>query len=174
MKKVHAVSVVLAFAGGIVIGYAASVPRSVPALFTGKAPREAASALLETAHGQAEDGSWENIAVARVYYLMGEKQKAGEILDHVLAGKLKGNDWIRIGRLYAEAGEWPKAKEAFDKAIVLEPKDAEYAAEVGAYYNLNGDRARAEELFARSFARKGDNVWNTLNVAGSYVGVRPQ
>jgi hypothetical protein len=39
---------------------------------------------------------------------------------------------------------------------------------------MRGDRARAEELFAKSFAKKPDEVWNTLNVAGSYVGVEPQ
>jgi tetratricopeptide (TPR) repeat protein len=174
MKRGRIVGIVVAFAGGIVVGFASSSPRSTPALYAGKAAHEAALSLLEVARGQAGDGSWENIGVARVYYLMGEKQKAREILDRVMAGKLKGNDWIRIGRLYAEAGQWPKAKDAFDKAVAMEPKDAEYAAEVGAYYNLNGDRDHAEELFARSFARKDDEVWNTLNAAGSYVGVRPQ
>lgn len=174
MKRAHAISLVLASAGGIVIGFAASAARSTLALYTGRAPRDAALALLDTAKWQAGNGSWENIAVARVYYLVGEKQKGTEILDHVMSGKLKGNDWIRIGRLYADAGEWPKDCDAFDKAIAMEPKDAEFAAEAGAYYTLNVDRVRAEALLAKSFARKDDEVWNTLDVAGSYVGVRPQ
>ena len=174
MKGSRFLAVAIAFAGGIVVGVAASAPRSVPALYAGKSPKEAAQALLEVAQGQAGGGSWENIGVARVHVLMGETQRGQEILDRVVAGKVKANDWIRIARLWAEAKDWPKARDAFEKAIALDPKDAEYAAEYGAWCNLNGDRARAEELFARSFQLKGDEVWNTANVAGSYVGVPPQ
>jgi Leu/Phe-tRNA-protein transferase len=42
---------------------------------------------------------------------------------------------------------------------------------VGAYYNLHGDRAKAEELFDRSFAQASVEVWHTVNLAGSYLGV---
>jgi len=174
MKRVHIAGVAVAFAAGVVVGVAASSPKSAPALYTGKTPKEAAAALLAVAEAQAGKGSWENIAVARAYILMGDTAKGGQILDHVVAGKTKGNDWIRIGRLWHEAGDWAKAKAAFEKALALEPDDAEYQAEVGGWYNLGGDRARAEELFAKSFAKKPDEVWNTLNVAGSYVGVEPQ
>ena len=54
------------------------------------------------------------------------------------------------------------------------PSPADYQAEIGAFYNLHGDRARAEELFARSFAKDPSDVWATANAAGSYVNVRPQ
>jgi len=40
-------------------------------------------------------------------------------------------------------------------------------------YNLKGDRAKAEELFDRSFAVESGEVWATTNVAGSYIGVPP-
>jgi tetratricopeptide (TPR) repeat protein len=174
MKRVHVAGVVLVFAAGVVVGLAASSPKSAPALYSGKPPREAAAALLGVAEGQAGKGSWENIAVARGYLLMGDTARGGEILDRVLAGKMKGNDWMRVGRLWGEAGDWDKAKAAFEKALAADPDDAEYHAEVGAWYNLHGDRARAEELFAKSLAKKSDEVWNTLNIAGSYVGVKPQ
>lgn len=52
-------------------------------------------------------------------------------------------------------------------------KDAPWLAEIGAYYNLNGDRAKAEEYFARSLALESDEVWSTADMAGSYVGVVP-
>ncbi len=45
-----------------------------------------------------------------------------------------------------------KARSAFDKAIAMAPKDEDWQAEVGAYYNLQGDREKAEELFQRSFS----------------------
>ncbi len=174
MNRVHIAGGAVAFAAGVVVGIAASSPSSDPTLYTGKAPKEAAAALLAVAEGQAGKGSWENIAVARGYILMGDPAKGGQILDRALAGKIKGNDWIRVGRLWNEAGDWGKAQAAFEKALAAAPDDAEYQAEVGAWYNLHGDRARAEVLFAKSFGKKPDEVWNTLNVAGSYVGVRPQ
>ncbi len=174
MRRIHVAALAGAFVLGAVVGLAGSAARSTPALYTGKAPRDAALALLAVAEGQAGKGSWENIGVARGYLLMGEKDKAQAILDRVMAGKMKKDDWLRVGRLYDEAKQWEKARDAFEKALALDPKDAEYAAEIGAWYNLHGDRSRAEELFARSFQLKGDEVWNTLNVAGSYVGIRPQ
>jgi len=174
MKKVLAALVVFAFLGGVAVGVASSAAKSDPSLFTGKSPKEAALALLAVAQSQAGKGSWENIGIGRVYYLMGDKAGGQAIFDRVTAGKIKESDWMRLGRVYEEAKEWEKAKAAFDKALSLDPKDAEKLAEIGAYYNLRGDRAKAEELFARSFQSKSDEVWNTLNVAGSYVGVRPQ
>jgi len=174
MRTAHSIGIVLVFVAGVAAGLAAAGARSSPDLYAGKKPREAALGLLDVAREQAGKGSWENIGVARVYLLMGEKAKAEEILNKVRGGKMKKDDWLRIGRLYEEAGEWDKAKEAFDKALSLDAKDAEYRAEIGAYYNLHGDREHAEELFAKSFEIKPDEVWNTVNVAGSYVKVRPQ
>jgi len=156
-------------AGAIAVLAASKVARSDKALFEGKQPKEAALEMLAVAESQAEKGTWERIGVARVYYLMGEKAKAGEILDMLMQEKLKADDWIRLGSLYAEAGEWARAEEAFEKALAMDPKDPDYPAE----YNLKGDRAKAEELFAKSFSLKADEVWNTLNVAGSYVGIKP-
>ena len=133
-------------AGAIAVLAASKVARSDKALFEGKQPKEAALEMLAVAESQAEKGTWERIGVARVYYLMGEK---------------------------AKAGEWARAEEAFEKALAMDPKDPDYPAEAGAWYNLKGDRAKAEELFAKSFSLKADEVWNTLNVAGSYVGIKP-
>ncbi|MGE5235999.1 MAG: tetratricopeptide repeat protein [Acidobacteriota bacterium] len=174
MRRGIIVGIVAAFAVGVVTGLVASTAKADKSLFENVGPREAAANLLGVAQLQAGKGSWENIGVARVYYLMGEKDHAREILDRVMKGKLKESDWMRIGRLYAEANEWPQAKEAFDKAIEAEPKDGGNLAEVGAWYNLHGDRAHAEELFGRAFGRKDDDVWVTANVAGSYVGVKPE
>jgi hypothetical protein len=41
------------------------------------------------------------------------------------------------------------------------------AAEIGAHYQLKGDRAKAEERFKRSFSAEGGNRYNTLRAAGS-------
>jgi tetratricopeptide (TPR) repeat protein len=175
MKKAHALLVVAGFALGVAVGVAASATKKTePLMYTGKSPKDAALGLLPAAISQAGNGSWENIAVGRVYYLMGDKADGQGIFDRVIAKKVKDNDWMRIGRVYVEANEWDKAKAAFDKALALDPKHEGNLTEVGAWYNLHGDRQTAEELFTRAFKSKPDEIWYTVNAAGSYVGVKPQ
>ena len=130
-------------------------------------------ALLATAKQQAEAGSWENIHLARVYYLSGKKDEAESIIKSVLLKDSKAGEWIRIGRIYYQAGEWDKARESFENVINLAPKDEDWLAEIGAYYNLQGGREKAEELFGRSIER-GSHLKNTLAIAGSYIGVEPR
>ncbi|HEY0781400.1 MAG TPA: tetratricopeptide repeat protein [Thermoanaerobaculia bacterium] len=164
----------VAFVLGTAFGVAAAKKGAVdPNVYTGKKPKEAAAALLDLARIQAEKGSWENIGVGRVYYLSGQKAEGQAIFDSVTAKKAEGGDWIRIGRVYWEAGEWDKAKVAFDKVLQDNPKDEDWLAEIGAYYQLKGDRAKAEELFTRSFKGEPTKLWNTLRAAGSYLGLKP-
>ena len=66
-----------------------------------------------------------------------------------------------------------RAKELFDQYIAKHPKDDKGLSEVGAYYLLKGDRAKAEELFDKSF-RLEEEVWSTVNAAGAYLGLPPQ
>lgn len=161
------------FTLGIAIGAIAAKKGIDPSTYHTKSKQDAASALTDIAKTQAGKGSWENIGVGRVLYLSGKKAEGQAIFDSVTSKKAEGGDWIRIGRVYYEANEWDKAKAAFDKALKMEPNDAPWLAEVGAYYNLKGDRAKAEELFDRSFNVESGEVWNTANIAGSYAGVQP-
>ncbi len=174
MRTKRVVAVLAVFTAGVAVGVVATAAKSFDtSLFLGKEPKAAALALLDQAKEQAGKGSWENLAVARTYYLMGEEGRAGSIFDQVTSGKMKEEDWMRLGRIYAEGDDWDQARQAFEKALDADPKDAENLAEVGAWYNLHGDRAKAEELFVRAFERKPDEVWVTVDVASSYVGVRP-
>jgi tetratricopeptide (TPR) repeat protein len=175
MRKGYVVPLLLAFAIGVVAGVAASSGEKVaPVMYEGKTPKDAALGLLTAALKQAGKGSWENIAVGRVYYLMGDKTEGQAIFDRVIATKMKKDDWMRLGRVYVEAKEWDKAKAAFDKALALDPKDEGNLSEVGGWYNLHGERQTAEELFTKAFKTKPDEIWYTVNAAGSYVGVKPQ
>lgn len=141
-------------------------------LYHSQSKEDAAKALLREAMVQADDGSWERIAIGRVYYLGGMKPEGQAIFDQVLADA-EASDLFRVARVYAEAGEWTRAKPLFDEAIRLEPKDETWLAEVGAYYMLNGDRETAESLFDRSFKRDTE-LWATVSAAGAYLGVEPQ
>jgi len=168
------------FVAGVVVGMLAGVTvtwagRKVvdPGLYIDAEPRDAGRALLALAREDAGSGSWERIAVARCYILGGERQLGEEIIAEVLAGKPEVSDWMRIGRLWAEAGEWEPAREAFDRVVEAKPKDGDRLAEIGAYHNLHGDREKAEELFLRSFESEADDYENLAIAGGSYLGVRP-
>jgi tetratricopeptide (TPR) repeat protein len=173
MKVRNAVVISLVFVLGAVAGFAAK--KGVDAsMYQSKSKQEAAKALLDIARVQAGKGSWEQLGVARVYYLGGMKAEGQKIIDTITAGKkVEGSDWLRVGRIYYEAKEWDKAKAAFDKAILLDPKQDKWLAEIGSYYLLKGDRAKAEELFGKSFGIESGEVWNTANIAGAYLGIEP-
>lgn len=165
-----AVAFVLGTASGV---YAAKKVTVSPGLYAGKPPQEAAANLLVAAKALAEKGSWENIAVGRVYYLSGKKAEGQAIFDAAAGSKGDPGDLIRIGRVYYEAGEWDKARAAFDKVLQLKPDDEDWLAEIGAYYVLQGDRAHGEELFTRSFKREPNSIWNALRAAAAYLKVAP-
>ena len=177
MKKLAIPTIIATFLLGTVVGVWAAKSKATipPDTYSGKSPKEAAAALLPLAKQSAGDGSWERIFVGRVYYLGGQKAEGQAIFDAVAAGKkVDGGDWFRIGKVYFEADQWDKAKAAFDKVLVTDPDDADWLAEIGSYYNLKGDRAKAEEYFAHSFKLKSDDVQNIARAAGSYVGVVPR
>ncbi len=155
---------------GLVLAKGLPVER---AIYEGKAPREAAKALLGLAESQAGKGTWELIGVGRVYYLSGDKTQGQAFFDRVLQNKPGKDDLDRIARVYAEAGDWDKAVPLFQSVLAKDPEDDSEQVFVGALYNLKGDRVKAEELFRAGFSRKADNVWKTLDAAGSYVGVHP-
>lgn len=159
------------FVMGAPAGFAAQ--KIAPSQYRDKDQQDAARALLEVAKVQAGKGSWERIAVGRVYYLGGSKPEGQAIFDEVLANDPEGTDLFRIARIYRQAGEWERAKPLFERALRENPKDSQGMAELGSYYLLAGDRAAAEELFDRSFKRE-DELWSTVAAAGSYLGVPPQ
>lgn len=160
----------LLFVFGVAVGYAA---RTHPSIYRSKTREDAGKALLVEARRQAGKGSWERIAVGRVYYLAGMKVEGQAIFDEVLSRKPESSDYFRVARVYREADEWPKAKELFDRYLKLNPKDDKGLAEVGAYYLMNGDREAAEDLFDRSFKLESE-MWATVSAAAGYLGVEPQ
>ena len=150
-------------------------PTFSPDLFQGKDANTAATALLDGALQLAEDGSWERIAVGRAWYLGGDKAKGQQIFDGVTAGgKAEGSDWFRLARIYAEAGEWDKAQEAFDRALAKDAGDDSGMIEYGAYANVNRDRAKAEALFEKALRKKPREFWHWVGAGASYLGVRPE
>ena len=169
--RTAAIAATALFCAGIGAGYAAG--RTAPTLYRGKSNEAAALALIELAKTQTDGGSWERIAVGRVLYLGGHKTEGEAIFDAILADKPEDSDEFRIARVYREAGEWAKAKPLFDRFAANNPDDEKGLAEIGAFYLLNGDRATAEKLFARSFDVAAE-FWATVGAAGAYLGVVPE
>ena len=143
------------------------------ALYAGKEPAAAGDDTLKVALAQAGDGSWERLAVARALYLGGQKKKGQLIIDSVLAAKPEASDYRRVLRIYGEAKEWAKALPAAEKLVAMAPKDGDDLAEAGAWYNLAGEREKAEALFARALTGRPKDVWVSTMIGGSYLGVAP-
>lgn len=172
MKPMQCLGWTAVFALGTLFGMSVDAGKNHhvdTSMYRNQEPAAAADNLLGMALKQAEKGTWERIAVGQIHYLSGDKDKAEEIFASIK--KKDSGDWMRIGRIYYRAGEWEKAQEIFERVLDESPKDEDWLAEIGAYYNLKGDRATAESLFDRSFRLDPDNLYNTLSAAGSYVGV---
>ena len=155
---------------GVALGVASQRMAGIDTI-RGKPAKEAGLAALTAAEQLAGDGSWERIAVGRVYYLSGDKTRGQAIFDAVTSGKQNGGDWQRIGEVYAAAGDTKQANESFKKMLDLNPKDDTGQAEVGAWYIRTGDRAKGEELFAKAFQRHPDEVWHYVRAAEALLGV---
>ncbi len=158
---------------GIGVGYAAKEKPPGMDTIRGKPAKEAGLAALTEAETLAGDGSWELLAVARVYYLSGDKARGQAIIDRVNGPKAKNNDWQRIGDIYAAASENAKAEEFYLKALAADPKDDTGRAEVGAWYIRQGKRDKGEELFAQAFAKHADDVWHYVRASEALLGVPP-
>lgn len=159
------------FVAGLGIGFAANQPLS--SAYHDKAKAEAAHALLDVAMEQADGGSWEEIAIGRLYYLSGDKQRGDEIFNRWLTDDAEASDVWRIARAYAEAGNWNKARPLFERYLVRNDDDYRAFADVGAFYLLQGDREHAEKLFDQAFEMETE-FWSTMSAAGAYLGIAPE
>ena len=166
--------VAAAFLFGIIVGLAlAATPALTRAAFADKDPRMAADDVLAVAIGQAGDGTWERLAIARSLYLGGEKDRGQLLIDSVLKGKPEASDLRRALQIYGEAEEWDKALPIADQLVAMAPQDADDLAQAGAWCNVAGQREKAEALFTRALAKGSKDVWVTTMIGGSYLGVGP-
>jgi len=156
---------------GLCIGLSAKEKSPGIELLSGKPPKEAAAAALQHAETLAGKGSWELIAVARVYYLSGDHEKAQSLIDRALSHKPKATDFQRVGEIFAAAGDNAKAEEYFQRALAADPNDDTGQSEVGAWYIRNGRRADGEALLAKALAKNPDEVWHYVRASEAYLNI---
>jgi tetratricopeptide (TPR) repeat protein len=177
MKRMNAFYLIAAFALGATTVLVAKTPKITfdsKAYYAGAAPKAAAAALLKEAEVLAKDDTWQRIGIGRVHLQSGDAKSGEALFQSVLENpKVGKGDIYRIATAYAAAKQWDKAKPLFERAIALDPGDDSAILRAGCWFNLNGDRARAEELFDKAFAHGPDDVWHYTFAAGSYLGVAP-
>lgn len=174
MKVIYSVALVAGCIGlGVGVGFAAKPVGPGIQVIQGKPDKEAGLAALAEAEQLAGKGSWERIAVGRVYYLSGDKVKAQTLFERVTGGKPEASDWQRLGEVYAEGGDRAKAEQCFQKMLALDPKDDSGQAEVGAWYIRIGQREKGEELLAKALQKHPDEVWHYLRASEALLGVSP-
>jgi tetratricopeptide (TPR) repeat protein len=174
MKTIYAAALAAGcMALGVSIGFAGKSAEPGIAVIQGKPDKEAGLAALAEAEHLAGNGSWELIAVGRVYYLTGDKAKGQALFDRATAGKPSAGDWQRLGEVYAETGETAKAEECFQKMLALDPKDDSGQAEVGAWYIRIGQRAKGEELLGKALQKHPDEIWHYLRASEALLQVPP-
>jgi tetratricopeptide (TPR) repeat protein len=166
-----AVIVAVSLLLGVSIGFAAKYRGAGIEVMRGKSDKDAAFAALAEAEHLAKGGSWELIAVGRVYYLAGEKARGEALFDSVVNGKPGGSDFERIADVYAEAGDNDKASMMYEKMLALDPKDDSSQAEVGAWYIRIGHREKGEAMLALAFERSPNEPGYYVRAAESLLGV---
>ncbi|HZX79406.1 MAG TPA: hypothetical protein VFE72_00435 [Lysobacter sp.] len=149
-KAACAALALAAFAGAA--GAKPKLGRTETAMYQGKAPAQAASALLDVAKTQTEDGSWERIAIGRIYYLGGRKPEGEAMFKAVLDGTDKTSDLFRVARVYIEAGEWPKARPLLDRMLTMKEADAGDVMRAARTYAEHKEWSRAKPLFEKFVA----------------------
>jgi len=175
ISKTNAVYALVAFALGAttVLVAKTKVTFDPKAYYAGAEPKAASAALLKEAEVLAKDDTWERIGIGRVYCQSGDCARGETRFQSVLGGNAQKSDIYRIATAYAAAKEWSKAKPLFERAIAMDPGDDTGILKAACWFNVNGERARAEELFDGAFAKSPDDVWHYINSAGSYLGVAP-
>lgn len=167
MKRITAIGAAFLFVAGIGVGYGAQKVRLDSAMYQNKAPREAAKALLDSGLlSTGKNDSWERIGVGRVYYLGGFKAEGQAIFDSVLNGKHKDSDEYRIGQIYAEAGEWEKAKPRLERYLAGNPDEI---YNIARSYAKAGEWEMAKPLFERYLAGNPGDGRDVAEVGAYYL-----
>ncbi|GAB5404763.1 MAG: hypothetical protein Aurels2KO_29940 [Aureliella sp.] len=80
----------------------------------------------------------------------GELQRATELLEKITSAYAKtALGWIRLGQAYTASRDFPKAEEAFSKALALSPNDVEAVYGFALAAARNGNREEAKQAKER-------------------------
>lgn len=153
---------------------AKKAPADPSPYWAGKSPEAAAAAILDAGKAAAGSDSWENIGIARVWYLAGQKERARPILEHFARpGTKEASDLYRIALIHCEAAEYELAQGLFERALALEPESDKTLVAMGACAMMAGQREKAEGFFRRTLQLAPENPWRYAAIGAAYLGVLP-
>ena len=174
MKSGFIAAVAASLLLGVGVGYAAKYKGAGIDVIRGKSAKDAAESALQEGERVAGGGSYELIAVGRVYYLSGQKARGQAMLDAVANGKsASASDYERIGDVYAQAGDNESATVYYEKMMAVDPKDDSSQALLGAWYIRLGQREKGEDLLARAMKKSPTSSDYYVRAAESLLGVAP-
>lgn len=143
--------------------------RAATAMYAGQPPQQAATALLDAAKTQTDDGSWELIGIGRVLYLGGRKAEGEALFKGLLDRTEKTSDVYRIAQVYLEAKEWAKAKPLLERMLTMKEHDAGDVIRVARVYVEQREFARAKPLFERFLAMDDYDEKEAAEIGAYYL-----
>lgn len=134
--------------------------------YMGKTQYEEAAAAFETAlslsDGRLESMDYDiNYYLATAYYKLGQKDKAVDVYNAILALRPGERDAYYLrGTVYAEQGNLENAQEDFDKVISLSPQDYDRLIDIYCVLNDNGYREKGQEYLRSAMEGGTKNMSN--------------
>ena len=164
-----AAAVALALAGTAGAAQSAKMARTASTMYSGQAPQQAATALVDAAKTQTDGGSWETIGIGRVLYLGGRKAEGEAVFKAMLDRTEKTSDVYRIALVHIEAKEWAKAKPLLEKMLTMKEHDAGDVMRVARQYVEHREFARAKPLFERFLAMNDFDEKEAAEIGAYYL-----
>jgi tetratricopeptide (TPR) repeat protein len=115
-------------------------------------------------------GEWWPLTGTHQQLLMKYDADEGAIKAYLatLSDKLQQSMWqVRLGDIAFAQGDLPKAKDAYQEAITVNPKNVDAINNLAVVYFNQGDEAKGLELLTQSLGQRGDYAV-TLRLMGLY------
>ena len=128
------------------------------AVYAKKGQQEKALQLAQQVEREAPERSYAHVIKGDILYAQGKKQEAeGEYQKAVQKGEaeayLKPVAYNQLGRLYASAGKYDKARGLFDQAVAIDPYYVEGTTNRGRTFEKEGNWEKALEAYRQAVTR---------------------
>jgi tetratricopeptide (TPR) repeat protein len=128
------------------------------AVYAKKGQQQEALKLAQEVERAAPERSYAHVIKGDILYAQGKKQEAeGEYQGATQKGDtevyLKPVGYNQLGRMYANAGKYDKARGLFDQAVAIDPYYVEGTTNKGRTFEKEGNWEKALESYRQAMAR---------------------